>query len=320
MIAPTLPSRFSGLLWRRYHWPRSPRSLFPSGSSCGHDVEVNAAELASLSQGRLPRSPPHVNRTYSTSRVGRYCHRGRQTAHNVFVKESSGSRAQSLWVHRTEFSFRWSRQGFLMNRPWCARSLEPTPLSRSALVLCEVLESTREDTAVTAFEQLFLERGLPSAIRPDNGVSSASPNALLKPLQALRLVVAPCALASSASSLATRGKTAGTSAYTDLETGSHPTARHEEPAATSALRCLRSRIQHRAAARGVGDEDAGRGLRGLATTLPRRSRHQLPLHDRDVVVTACGRLCMHRKRVNIDLTPYFSTTDNLNFVGSAGPG
>ena len=23
------------------------------------------------------------------------------------------------------------------------------------------------------------------------------------------------------------------------------------------------------------------------------------LHDRDVVVTACGRICMHRKRVNI---------------------
>lgn len=24
-----------------------------------------------------------------------------------------------------------------------------------------------------------------------------------------------------------------------------------------------------------------------------------PLHDRDVVVTACGRICMHRKRVNL---------------------
>ena len=24
-----------------------------------------------------------------------------------------------------------------------------------------------------------------------------------------------------------------------------------------------------------------------------------PLHDREVVVTACGRICMHRKRVNI---------------------
>jgi hypothetical protein len=24
-----------------------------------------------------------------------------------------------------------------------------------------------------------------------------------------------------------------------------------------------------------------------------------PLHDRDIVVTACGRLCMHRKKINI---------------------
>src|SRR5438552_5255031 len=46
------------------------------------------------------------------------------------------------------------------------------------LLLCEALDSTREDTAITAFEQLFLERGLPGAIRSDNGVPFASPNAL----------------------------------------------------------------------------------------------------------------------------------------------
>jgi transposase InsO family protein len=47
------------------------------------------------------------------------------------------------------------------------------------LLLCEALESTREDTACTAFERLFRERGLPLAIRSDNGVPFASPNALL---------------------------------------------------------------------------------------------------------------------------------------------
>ena len=40
------------------------------------------------------------------------------------------------------------------------------------------LKSTREDLAITAFEQLFQERGLPEAIRSDNGVPFASPNAL----------------------------------------------------------------------------------------------------------------------------------------------
>ena len=46
------------------------------------------------------------------------------------------------------------------------------------LLLCEALESTREDPAITAFEQLFRERGLPDAIRSDNGVPFASPNGL----------------------------------------------------------------------------------------------------------------------------------------------
>jgi hypothetical protein len=42
--------------------------------------------------------------------------------------------------------------------------------------MCEALESTRESTAITAFEQLFIERGLPASIRSDNGVPFASPS------------------------------------------------------------------------------------------------------------------------------------------------
>ena len=26
-----------------------------------------------------------------------------------------------------------------------------------------------------------------------------------------------------------------------------------------------------------------------------------PLHDRDILVTACGRICMHRKKINISV-------------------
>ncbi len=44
--------------------------------------------------------------------------------------------------------------------------------------LCEAMESTREDLAITAFERLFYARGLSGAIRSDNGVPFASPNAL----------------------------------------------------------------------------------------------------------------------------------------------
>ena len=44
--------------------------------------------------------------------------------------------------------------------------------------MCGALDTTREDVAVTAFERLFADRGLPQAIRSDNAVLFASPNAL----------------------------------------------------------------------------------------------------------------------------------------------
>src|SRR5260370_22071038 len=40
------------------------------------------------------------------------------------------------------------------------------------------MESGKEQGAFTAFERLFQERGLPQAIRSDNGVPFASPNGL----------------------------------------------------------------------------------------------------------------------------------------------
>lgn len=42
------------------------------------------------------------------------------------------------------------------------------------LLLCEAMESIKEQGAFTAFERLFKERGLPDAIRSDNGVPFAS--------------------------------------------------------------------------------------------------------------------------------------------------
>jgi transposase InsO family protein len=45
------------------------------------------------------------------------------------------------------------------------------------LLECEALESNREVPVIASFERLFIERGLPSAIRSDNGVPFASPTA-----------------------------------------------------------------------------------------------------------------------------------------------
>jgi transposase InsO family protein len=84
---------------------------------------------------------------------------------------SPGAAPNQLWCADFKGEFK------LGNGQYCYL-LTVTDHASRFLLLCEALESTREDTAITAFEQLFLERGLPLAIRSDNGVPFASPNAL----------------------------------------------------------------------------------------------------------------------------------------------
>lgn len=55
---------------------------------------------------------------------------------------------------------------------------DSSPHASRFLLLCEALGSTCEAPVIDAFEKLFCERGLPSAIRSDNGAPFASPNGL----------------------------------------------------------------------------------------------------------------------------------------------
>ena len=84
---------------------------------------------------------------------------------------SAGIAPNDLWCADFKGEFK------LGNGHYCYPLTVTDHVSRF-LLLCEALESTRQDTAITAFEQLFLERGLPAAIRSDNGVPFASPNTL----------------------------------------------------------------------------------------------------------------------------------------------
>jgi len=65
----------------------------------------------------------------------------------------------------------------LGNKRYCY-PLTVTDYASRYLLLCEAMESNAERFAFTAFERLFKERGLPRAIRSDNGVPFASPNGL----------------------------------------------------------------------------------------------------------------------------------------------
>jgi len=65
----------------------------------------------------------------------------------------------------------------LANRQYCY-PLTITDFASRYLFACEGLSTTQEVYAFTVFERVFREFGLPWAIRTDNGVPFASPNAL----------------------------------------------------------------------------------------------------------------------------------------------
>jgi hypothetical protein len=64
------------------------------------------------------------------------------------------------------------------------------------------------------------------------------------------------------------------------------------------LHCL---LQHRAAPRSPRHALAGRALLSSHRAYDGLPELTYPLHNRDVLVTACGRICMHRKRINISI-------------------
>jgi len=205
---------------------------------------------------------------------------------------SSGTAPNDLWCadFKGEFKLGNGHYGY---------PLTVTDHASRFLLLCEALEATREDTAITAFEQLFLERGLPTAIRSDNGVPFASPNALF-----------------NLSKLAVWWLRLGM-AIERIKPG-HPqqNGRHErmhltlqqEATRPPGMNSLQQQARFDAFVREFNTERPHEALAmktpaELYSASPRSYRGlpdlSYPLHDREVVVTACGRICMYRKRINL---------------------
>ncbi len=67
---------------------------------------------------------------------------------------------------------------FLLGNHQYCYPLTVTDHASRYLLTCEALSSTKEEYAFTVFERLFKERGLPANIRSDNGVPFASAQAL----------------------------------------------------------------------------------------------------------------------------------------------
>ena len=86
--------------------------------------------------------------------------------------------------------------------------LTVTDQASRMILACEALESTKEAPVIEAFVRLFRDRGLPAAIRSDNGLPFASPNGLYN----CRSSGSGSASPSSASSPVIHSRTVATSA------------------------------------------------------------------------------------------------------------
>jgi transposase InsO family protein len=216
--------------------------------------------------------------------------RGRRRATGTRLSE--GARPNDLWCADFKGEFK------LGNGRYCY-PLTVTDHASRYLLLCEALESVREELAITAFQQLFQERGLPNAIRSDNGVPFASPNGLynLSKLSVwwLRLGIEIERIKP--------GKPQQNGRHERM----HLTLKQEATRPAGA-NFLQQQAKFDAFMSEYNDE---RPHQALGMKVPAQAyaasdrayqglpELDYPLHDRDVTVTCCGRICMHRKKINI---------------------
>lgn len=220
------------------------------------------------------------------SRLSRRRHRAQGTP------LSPGRQPNDLWCADFKGEFK------LGNGRYCY-PLTVTDHASRFLLLCEALDSTREEPAIAAFHRLFTERGLPAAIRSDNGVPFASPNALfnLSKLSVwwLRL------------GIQIERIKPGQPQQNGRHERMHLTLKKEttRPPGMNSLQQQARFDDFIAEFNSERPHEALEMQRPAELYLPSSKPYfglpelDYPLHDRECLVTACGRICMHRKKINI---------------------
>lgn len=177
--------------------------------------------------------------------------------------------------------------------------LTVTDQASRMILACEALESTKEQPVIEAFLRLFKERGLPDAIRSDNGLPFASPNGLynLSKLSVFWLRLG----------LRLERIKPGCPQQNGRHERMHLTLKKEttRPPGINALQ------QQDRFSRFISEFNEERPHEALDMRPPAElyapsSRAyaglpeiEYPFHDKDILVTACGRICMHRKKINL---------------------
>ena len=225
-------------------------------------------------------------------RHGLVRHMGKRRHKAIGTPLSTGAAPNDLWS--TDFKGEFK----LGNGHYCYPLTVADHASRFIL-LCEALESIREEPVIAAFERLFRERGLPNAIRSDNGLPFASPNGLfhLSKLSVwwLRLGIAIERIRPGRPQQ--NGRLERMHLTLKQETARPPglnIIQQQERFDAFRVEFNRERPHQALAMRPPAElyTSPARPYRGLPDL-------DYPFHDRDILVTACGRICMHRKKISI---------------------
>ncbi len=227
-------------------------------------------------------------------RHGLVTHRRRRRHRAEGTTLSRPTQPNALWCADYKGEF------MLANRRYCY-PLTVTDFASRYLITCDALSTTQERYAFAVFERTFKDFGLPSAIRTDNGVPFASPNALygLSKLSVwwLRLGI-------------------------DIERiqPGHPeqNGRHErmhltlkteatKPAVANVLQqqarfdAFLERFNHERPHQALGMQVPGEVYRPSPRPYQGLSDLDYPWHDWTATVTTCGRICYKRRKINLSL-------------------
>jgi len=186
----------------------------------------------------------------------------------------------------------------LTDRRYCY-PLTVTDAASRYLLCCDALEATKEDLAFSAFERTFKDFGLPNAIRTDNGVPFASRSAFfgLSKLSVwwLRLGIRIERIKPGKPQQNGRHERMHLTLKKEATRPAGHNFLQQQAKFDRFMHCFNFERPHQALGMKFPAElycASPRPYQGLGEL-------EYPLHDRTVMVTACGRICIGRRKVNL---------------------
>ena len=222
--------------------------------------------------------------------VKRAKERHRQRAQGTPLSQALGP--NDLWCCDFKGEFK------LGNGRYCY-PLTVTDQTSRFILACEALESTKEAGVIPLFQRSFEAYGLPRAIRSDNGVPFASPNGLygLSRLSVwwLRLGIAIERIKPGCPQQNARHERMHLTLKKETTKPAGANILQQQARFDDFISEFNDERPHEAIAMKTPAElysPSAKPYRGLPELT-------YPFHDKDILVTSCGRICMHRKKINI---------------------